>query len=114
MRLRSSQFRASIGRLTDNSADSRRAQTGPGVELLEYLTPRTGRPYPSDSVASDQWQWVVNLRAQPKTASESIDHLRDQTWISNRPTRLKDNALGYAQAFMLRDPDGHADNLILQ
>jgi len=91
-----------------------RAQTGPGIELLEYLTPRTGRPYPADSVASDQWQWVVNLRAQPQTVVESIDHFRGQTWISNRPTTLNDRALGYARAFMLRDPDGHADNLILE
>jgi catechol 2,3-dioxygenase-like lactoylglutathione lyase family enzyme len=91
-----------------------RGKTGPGIELLEYLTPRTGRPYPADSVASDQWQWVVNLRAEPNTIVESIDHLRDQTWISNQPTTLSDHALGYARAFMLRDPDGHADNLILE
>ncbi len=91
-----------------------RAKTGPGIELLEYLTPRTGRPYPTDSVASDQWQWVVNLRAQPQTAVESNDQFRDQTWISNHPTALNDRVLGYARAFMLRDPDGHADNLILE
>jgi catechol 2,3-dioxygenase-like lactoylglutathione lyase family enzyme len=91
-----------------------RAASGPGIELLEYLAPRTGRPYPADSVASDQWQWVVNLRAQPKTAFDSIDQIREQTWISNRPTALNDSALGFSQAFMVRDPDGHADNLILQ
>jgi catechol 2,3-dioxygenase-like lactoylglutathione lyase family enzyme len=91
-----------------------RAKTGPGIELLEYLTPRTGRPYPADSIASDQWQWVVNLRAPPETVVEAIDHIRDQTWISNLPTTLSDHALGYVRAFMLRDPDGHADNLILE
>ena len=31
-----------------------------------------------------------------------------------KPTTLDNSALGYSQAFMLRDPDGHADNLILQ
>ncbi len=91
-----------------------RAQSGPGVELLEYLAPRTGRPYPPDSVASDQWQWVINMRARTETTLESVAHLRDQGWISNKPTTLDDSALGYSQAFMLRDPDGHVDNLILQ
>jgi catechol 2,3-dioxygenase-like lactoylglutathione lyase family enzyme len=89
-----------------------RVANGPGVELLEYLTPRTGRPYPADSVASDQWQWVVNLRVQPGTVLDGIGHIRDQAWISNRPTALSGRELGYSQAFMLRDPDGHADNLI--
>jgi catechol 2,3-dioxygenase-like lactoylglutathione lyase family enzyme len=91
-----------------------RAQSGPGIELLEYLTPRTGRAYPTDSVASDQWQWAVNLRVRPQTDVNSIGHIREQTWISNGPTTLNDTALGYSQAFMLRDPDGHADNLILR
>ena len=91
-----------------------RAKIGPGIELLEYLTPRTGRPYPADSVANDQWQWVVNLRAQPQTVDDFLDQFRDQTWISNRPITLNDRALGYTRAFMLRDPDGHVDNLMLQ
>jgi catechol 2,3-dioxygenase-like lactoylglutathione lyase family enzyme len=91
-----------------------RAPGGPGIELLEYLTPRTGRPYPLDSVASDQWQWIVNLRVQPDTRVESIPRLRDQVWISSEPTALKSAVLGYGEAFMLRDPDGHADNLILR
>ena len=38
-----------------------RAPTGPGIEFLEYLTPRDGRPYPSDERASDfiHWHTVV-------------------------------------------------------
>jgi len=30
-----------------------RGASGPGIELLEYLTPRDGRPFPSDEQASD-------------------------------------------------------------
>jgi catechol 2,3-dioxygenase-like lactoylglutathione lyase family enzyme len=33
-----------------------RAADGPGVELLEYLAPRRGRPYP-DTQPSDLWSW---------------------------------------------------------
>jgi catechol 2,3-dioxygenase-like lactoylglutathione lyase family enzyme len=91
-----------------------RSDGGPGVELLEYLTPRTGRPYPADSAASDQWQWVINMVVAANTAFESIAHIDEQPWISNMPTNLKDEQLGHRREFMLRDPDGHAANLILQ
>ena len=32
-----------------------RAATGPGIEFLEYLTPRDGRPAPKDTRANDLW-----------------------------------------------------------
>jgi catechol 2,3-dioxygenase-like lactoylglutathione lyase family enzyme len=91
-----------------------RAASGPGIELLEYLSPRTGRPYPTDSVASDQWQWVVNLRVERSADIAAIAHLADQAWISNQPTILNDRTLSFTEGFMLRDPDGHADNLTRQ
>ncbi len=65
-----------------------RAQDGPGVELLEYLAPRTGRPMPSDTQANDDWYWQVNTTANVAAAgAQSID--------------------GRAQ-LIVRDPDGHA------
>src|SRR6201985_2830395 len=38
-----------------------RASSGPGVEFLEYLAPRDGRPRPRDVHANDivHWQTVV-------------------------------------------------------
>jgi catechol 2,3-dioxygenase-like lactoylglutathione lyase family enzyme len=91
-----------------------RAAAGPGVELLEYITPRTGRAYPGDSTAGDRWQWVVNMHTVSNIQFGSIKHVEEQTWISNSPTDLESTDLGYRRGFMLRDPDGHADNLILQ
>ena len=41
-----------------------RAPRGPGVELLEYLAPRGGRPIPADTQANDDWYWQVNLRVR--------------------------------------------------
>jgi len=40
-----------------------RANRGPGIELLEYLAPRDGRPAPLDARASDLAHWHVNLSA---------------------------------------------------
>jgi catechol 2,3-dioxygenase-like lactoylglutathione lyase family enzyme len=34
-----------------------RAEAGPGIELLEYLAPRDGRPAPADLRANDLLQW---------------------------------------------------------
>ena len=65
-----------------------RAQNGPGVELLEYLAPRSGRPIPVDTQANDDWYWQVNTTARvAAAAAQSIE--------------------GYNQV-IVRDPDGHA------
>jgi catechol 2,3-dioxygenase-like lactoylglutathione lyase family enzyme len=85
-----------------------RAAAGPGIELLEYLSPRTGRPYPPDSTAADRWQWSINLHESGQGPLEPDGRWR---WISSNPVQLPARELGFAQAFMLRDPDGHAINL---
>jgi catechol 2,3-dioxygenase-like lactoylglutathione lyase family enzyme len=70
-----------------------RGAQGPGVEFLEYLAPTDGRPIPADSRATDAWYWQINLRvAQNAEAAVALPR-RD---------------LGYDNAFIVRDPDGHA------
>lgn len=70
-----------------------RGSQGPGVEFLEYLAPTDGRPIPADSRATDAWYWQINLRAAQ----------RDENSIE-----LPQRELGYGQAAIVRDPDGHA------
>jgi len=38
-----------------------RAAKGPGIEFLEYLAPRDGRPYPADERGSDVFHWQVRM-----------------------------------------------------
>jgi len=38
-----------------------RAESGPGIEFLDYLTPKTGRPAPADTQANDLWHWQTTL-----------------------------------------------------
>ena len=47
-----------------------RAPAGPGVELLEYLAPRDGRPRPRGARANDllHWETVLETREAPGTA----------------------------------------------
>ena len=40
-----------------------RAADGPGVELLEYLAPRDGRPAPLDLRANDLAHWQTTMTA---------------------------------------------------
>jgi catechol 2,3-dioxygenase-like lactoylglutathione lyase family enzyme len=81
---------------------ARRASRGPGVELLEYLAPRTGRPMPVDSQANDEWYWQVNTTA-PVAAAEGVVRQRHYSYISPGPQPVD----GTTQ-LIIRDPDGHA------
>lgn len=81
-----------------------RAASGPGIELLEYLAPRSGRPMPRDTLASDLWHWQVNATASIADADRAV---RDghYTYVSPGPVVL---AATRARALLVRDPDGHA------
>lgn len=51
----------------------RAPEPGPGIELLEYLAPSTGRPRPRDLRANDLSWWHVDLRlAKPGSPSEGL------------------------------------------
>lgn len=69
-----------------------RAPSGPGIEFLEYLTPRDGRSFPADGRPSDIFHWQTTI------VVEEADPLVD---VSTLP-------LGARKAQLVRDPDGHA------
>jgi catechol 2,3-dioxygenase-like lactoylglutathione lyase family enzyme len=81
-----------------------RAAAGPGVELLEYLAPTDGRPYPVDEKANDvvHWQTIVGT-ADAGAAGGALARARVH-FVS--PGAV---ALGATRrALLVRDPDGHA------
>lgn len=80
-----------------------RAAEGPGVELLEYLAPRTGRPMPIDTQANDDWHWQINVAALVEPADRLV-RAKHYRYISPGPVKYADDVAG----FMIRDPDGHA------
>jgi catechol 2,3-dioxygenase-like lactoylglutathione lyase family enzyme len=88
-----------------------RAAGGPGIELLEYLTPRDGRPYPADARANDLLHWQTDLGvADVDAAAERLRH--GVTWVSPGPVELGPSPLGIGAALLIRDPDGHAMRLV--
>src|SRR2546422_1759224 len=85
-----------------------RAAAGPAVELLEYLTPRDRRPYPGDARANDLLHWhTIVTTSSPQAIYQTLRAGR-HALVSPRVVALPDGPLGFREAFLARDPDGHA------
>jgi len=76
-----------------------RAAAGPGIELLEYLAPRGGRPAPSDTRANDIAHFQVVARVNSTSA------VRRATVEAGGRDVSGDGATHEA---LVRDRDGHA------
>jgi len=87
-----------------------RAAAGPGIELLEYLTPRDGRPIPADEHANDLVHRHTTLVVTDAAAAERMLRGAKATFISSSLTTLPAPAV--RPAFLVRDPDGHALQLV--
>ena len=87
---------------------SLRADSGPGIELLEYLSPRDGRPFPLDEHANDviHRQTVLVTKSADQAARDLFS--AKINFVSSGVIANQIGELGYSAAFIVRDPDGHA------
>ena len=85
---------------------SMRAAAGPGIEFLEYLAPRDGRPMPADERASDLFHWQTALGTADGGAADRLRAARTP-FVSPGLVTLPAADLGFTQAVTVRDPDGH-------
>jgi catechol 2,3-dioxygenase-like lactoylglutathione lyase family enzyme len=89
-----------------------RADSGPGIEFLEYLTPRDGRSRPLDIHANDIVHW------QTMIATDNIDllakKLRDAAvrFVSPDVVAMPKDKAGFSKGALVSDPDGHSVLLI--
>jgi len=90
---------------------SLRASAGPGVELLEYLSPRDGSAFPPDEHANDviHRQTVLVTRNTEQAARDLLS--AKVSFVSSGVIANQKDELGYRSAFIVRDPDGHAVEL---
>jgi catechol 2,3-dioxygenase-like lactoylglutathione lyase family enzyme len=89
-----------------------RAPAGPGVELLQYLAPSDGRPAPSDLRANDLLHWQTSMTSEaPREADAALVRAR-ASLVSPGVIGLPDRELGFSEALMARDPDGHAIRIL--
>jgi catechol 2,3-dioxygenase-like lactoylglutathione lyase family enzyme len=83
-----------------------RAPKGPGIELLEYLAPRDGRPSPLDLKANDLAHW------QTTVVAGNIDTLlanqQGGRLVSPSVVQVDQADLGFTRGLTIRDADGHA------
>ena len=86
-----------------------RAQSGPGVELLEYLAPRDGRAAPADLRSNDivHWQTTVVGIDPGALVARAASH-PPFTLVSSRAAHVPAALAGVDTAVVIRDPDGHA------
>ena len=88
-----------------------RAATGPGIELLEYLAPRDGRPAPLDLRANDLSHWQTTLMTSEPERIFDLLGLRVFSLVSPSTVTVPSRTLGVSRAVLVRDPDGHAIRL---
>lgn len=89
-----------------------RAPSGFGIEFLEYLAPRDGKPAPADEHAND----LVHRETVLVTSNlgETAQRLRAAgvDFISSGVTELPQHETGFRKGFLVRDPDGHVIRVI--
>ena len=79
-----------------------RAERGPGIEFLEYITPPGGRDLPGDVKANDLIFWHTHL---------AVDD------VAKMSAKLRESGVAFiskldsAHSQIVRDPDGHAMQL---
>src|SRR5213595_2601143 len=84
-----------------------RADSGPGVEFLEYLTPRDGRTRPADVHANDIVHW------QTMIVTDEVDllakKLRDAhvSFVSSGVVTMPKDQAGFSKGVVVSDPDVH-------
>ena len=81
-----------------------RAPKGPGVELLEYLAPRDGRPYPLDARGSDVFHWHVQIRSSEAPTLVSALRTARASFVTLPGADAPSSTL---LPLRVRDPDGH-------
>jgi catechol 2,3-dioxygenase-like lactoylglutathione lyase family enzyme len=84
-----------------------RAPRGPGIELLEYLAPRTGRPAPADLRANDLLHWQTTLTVPTLDPILALARTHRLSLVSPGPVSVPAGVAPFSEAVLARDPDGH-------
>lgn len=83
----------------------------PGIEFLEYELPTAGRPLPMDSRPSDLWHWQTTLVVSDVEAAAALLQGIGRA-VSSGVVTIPEGSLGFKKGFLVRDPDGHAVQVV--
>ena len=84
---------------------SLKAEKGPGIELLDYIFPISGREMPRDTRANDLWHWQICLNAPE--LSQAYEAMHSLQALLSRVISVRNSHLTYSQSFLVADPSGH-------
>ena len=87
-----------------------RAAAGPGIEFLHYLTPRDGRPADRDERANDLVSWQTTLMVRDVPGAVAALRTTGGAFVSAAPVDVPGHP--GRKAIVVRDPDGHAVELL--
>ena len=88
-----------------------RAASGPGIEFLEYLTPRDGRLTPADLKSNDIAHWQTSLATADASKLEQQLRNGKATFVSTGAVST-DRKLGFEKGLLIQDPDGHTMRVV--
>ena len=89
-----------------------RAASGPGIEFLEYVAPRGGRPIPADHRANDLAHWQTTLVTRDASAAAQRGLAAKHAFVSPGVVPLRERTLGVTKGFLIQDPDGHVMQVV--
>jgi catechol 2,3-dioxygenase-like lactoylglutathione lyase family enzyme len=87
-----------------------RAESGPGIEFLQYLTPQDGRAAPLDEHPNDIVSWQTTLLVAHATDVLAALRHGGVATISAGTVDLPEQP--GVKSILVRDPDGHAMELV--
>ena len=91
-----------------------RADAGPGIELLEYLAPRDGRPAPRDLRANDIAHWQTTVISSRVDGVLDLAREHRLSLVSPGPVDTTSLGDGRRASALARDPDGHALQFVVR
>lgn len=91
---------------------SLKTTTGLGIELLEYLEPKSGRPIPSNSRLNDIWccQTIITTKDSLVKIQKLIADRSPLIPTDNIPVSVTE--IEFARNLLIKDPDGHIIKLV--
>ena len=84
-----------------------KATSGPGIELLEYIAPSTGRPMSRDTQANDLWHWQIQLVVSNVADAGAALRQNGGRWVSPGAVDISGTQPGFHTGLLARDADGH-------
>jgi catechol 2,3-dioxygenase-like lactoylglutathione lyase family enzyme len=84
-----------------------RAESGPGIEFLEYVAPRDGRSRPSESKSNDILNWSTTLEVSDVDGLAQKLRKEHIHFVSPNVIVLRKDENSFFRGVLVSDPDGH-------